>query len=112
MSAVGYECHAKMMSRLVDDCQCERKCTRTVIFFLNDVRDREIRELSVWLNEPELRREKSPRFLGGDLGRGTHLPGTHGRGGVDGSRWSMIVAIPDWCDWGWCKELLRKTYVV
>ena len=38
------------------------KCTVTLLS--NDVRDRKMLALSVWLHGSELQREKNPRFLG------------------------------------------------
>lgn len=77
------------------------KCTVTLLS--NDVCDREMRELSIWLNERELRREKSH-----DSWRRPTTwcsPGAGGRGGV------RLLRCLTGCDWGWCKKLLRKTDV-
>lgn len=73
------------------------KCTATL--FSNNIRDREMQELSVWLNEREERERveasEVPAIPCGDLRRWVHLSGIHEVVDVEGNRWSTSAEMPD-----------------
>jgi ribonuclease HI len=85
------------------------KCTVTL--FSNDVRDREMTELSVWLHGVELRREKSPCFLGVKYDVGFTFRGHVDRVVSKAATGVRLLRCLTGCDWGWGKGLLRSTYV-
>ena len=84
------------------------KCSVTL--FSCDVRDREMRELSVFVLGSELRREKSPRFLGVTYDVGFTFREHVGRVVAKASAGVRLLRCLSGSDWGWGRALLRCTY--
>ena len=85
------------------------KCTVTLLS--NDVRDREMLALSVWLHGCELQREKNPRFLGVVYDPGFTFKEHVNRVVLKASAGVRLMRCLAGSDWGWCRDLLRTTYV-
>jgi ribonuclease HI len=101
--AVAEWCRKWLMTVSVEKC--------TVTLFSNDARDREMRELSVYLNGSELKREKSPCFLGVTYDVGFTFRGHVDRVVSKATAGVRLLRCLTGCDWGWGKGLLRTTYV-
>ena len=85
------------------------KCSVTL--FSNDRRDCEMNELSVRMNGCELRREKSPCFLGVTYDVGFTFRGHVDRVVSKAAAGTRLLRCLAGSDWGWCSRLLRTTYV-
>ena len=96
-------CREWLMTVSVDKC--------SVTLFSNDVRDREMRELSVVLNGRVLRREKSPCFLGVTYDVGFTFREHVDRVVSKASAGVRLLRCLTGCDWGWGRDLLRTTYM-
>ena len=85
------------------------KCTVTL--FSNDLRDRDMQALSVRLNGNELRREKSPCFLGVTYDVGFTFKQQVDRVVSKAAAGTRLLRCLTGSDWGWSRDLLRTTYV-
>ena len=96
-------CQEWLMTLSVDKC--------TVTLFSRDARDREMRELSVVVSGSELKRERTPRFLGVTYDIGFTFKKHVARVSEKASAGVRLMRCLAGRDWGWSRELLRTTYM-
>ena len=96
-------CQEWLMTLSVDKC--------TVTLFSKDVRDREMRELSVVVDGRELRRDRTPRFLGVTYDVGFTFRDHVARVSEKALMGVRLLRCLAGCDWGWSRDLLRTTYI-
>ena len=101
--AVAAWCREWLMKLSVNKC--------SVTLFSNDVRDREMLELSVSLDGCLLRREKSPCFLGVRYDAGFTFREQVDRVVSKAAAGTRLLRCLAGSDWGWSRGLLRTTYV-